>query len=204
MSSPISPPPVHGGGRNELPAYVANGVMGLRVREMPLAAGLTLLSGYSGEHPQRRIEAIAVAPYPVAGDIQLEGVWLSDATHAVTVVDQAYDFETGELTSRFEFDVAGRKARVEVLVFCSRDEPSLVCQEITVELDKDSDLALKSVLDARHVDGARCVTSAIRLARTSRAATLRPCGKVRARSRPVAWPTSRGWSARRRGPKGRR
>jgi trehalose/maltose hydrolase-like predicted phosphorylase len=127
--------------------------MGLRIREMPLAAGLTLLSGYSGEHPQRRIEAIAVAPYPVAGDIQLEGVWLSDATHAVTVVDQAYDFETGELTSRFEFDVAGRKARVEVLVFCSRDEPSLVCQEITVELDKDSDLALKSVLDARHVDG---------------------------------------------------
>ena len=153
MTSPISPPPVHGGGRNELPAYVANGVMGLRVREMPLAAGLTLLSGYSGEHPQRRIEAIAVAPYPVAGDIQLEGVWLSDATHAVTVVDQAYDFETGELTSRFEFDVAGRKARVEVLVFCSRDEPSLVCQEITIELDKDSDLALKSVLDARHVDG---------------------------------------------------
>ena len=153
MTSPISPPPVYGGGRNELPAYVANGVMGLRVREMPLAAGLTLLSGYSGEHPQRRIEAIAVAPYPVAGDIQLEGVWLSDATHAVTVVDQAYDFETGELTSRFEFDVAGRKARVEVLVFCSRDEPSLVCQEITIELDKDSDLALKSVLDARHVDG---------------------------------------------------
>ena len=127
--------------------------MGLRIREMPLAAGLTLLSGYSGEHPQRRIEAIAVAPYPVAGDVQLEGVWLSDATHAVTVVDQAYDFETGELTSRFEFDVAGRKARVEVLVFCSRDEPSLVCQEIAIELDKDSDLALKSVLDARHVDG---------------------------------------------------
>jgi hypothetical protein len=34
---------------------------------MPLAAGLTLLSAYSGEHPQRLIEAIAVAPYPVAG-----------------------------------------------------------------------------------------------------------------------------------------
>ena len=63
------------------------------------------------------------------------------------------DFETGELTSRFEFGVAGRKARVEVLVFCSRDEPSLVCQEITLELDTDNDLTLKSVLDARHVDG---------------------------------------------------
>jgi protein-glucosylgalactosylhydroxylysine glucosidase len=36
---------------------------------MPLAAVLTLLSEYSGEHPQRLIEAIAVAPYPAAGDI---------------------------------------------------------------------------------------------------------------------------------------
>jgi trehalose/maltose hydrolase-like predicted phosphorylase len=153
VTNPISPPPVNGGGRNELPAYVANGVMGLRIREMPLAAGLTLLSGYSGEHPQRRIEAIAVAPYPIAGDIQLGGVWLSDAAYAVTVVDQTYDFAAGELVSRFDFEAGGRRAQVEVLVFCNRDEPSLVCQEITVELDADSDLALKAVLDARHIDG---------------------------------------------------
>jgi trehalose/maltose hydrolase-like predicted phosphorylase len=120
---------------------------------MPLAAGLTLLNGYSGEHPQRRIEAIAVAPYPVAGDIQLGGVWLSDAGHAVTVIDQAYDFGNGELTSRFQFKVDGCEAQVEVLTFCSRDEPSLVCQEMTIELAVDSDLTLKAVLDARHVDG---------------------------------------------------
>jgi hypothetical protein len=83
--------------------------MGLRIREMPLAAGLTLLSGYSGEHPQRRIEAIAVAPYPIAGDIQLGGVWLSDAAHAAAVIDQAYDFATGELVSRFDFEAGGCK-----------------------------------------------------------------------------------------------
>ena len=153
MTTPISPPPVQGGARDELPAYVANGVVGLRVREMPLGAGLTLISGYSGEHPQRRIEAIAVAPYPVAGDIQLAGVWLSDAPHAVTIIDQAYEFATGELVSRFEFEADGCKARVEVLVFCSREEPSLVCQEITVQVDQDVDLALKALLDARHVDG---------------------------------------------------
>src|SRR3954470_4310822 len=90
MTTPISPHPVQGGARDELPAYVANGVIGLRVREMPLAGGLALISGYAGEHPQRGIEAIAVAPYPVAGDVQLAGVWLSDAPHAVTVFDQAY------------------------------------------------------------------------------------------------------------------
>jgi trehalose/maltose hydrolase-like predicted phosphorylase len=153
MTTPISPPPVKGGARDELPAYVSNGVMGLRVREMPLGAGLTLISGYSGKHPQRQIEAIAVAPYPVAGDIQVDGVWLSDAPHAVTIIDQAYNFAVGELLSRFEFQVEGSRAAVEVLVFCSREEPSLVCQETIIRVDRDVDLALKAVLDARHVDG---------------------------------------------------
>ena len=89
---PISPPPEKGGGGNDLPAYLSNGVIGLRVREMPLTSGLTLLSGYTCEHPARRIEAAAVAPYPVACDIRVAGVWISDAPHQVTVVDQAYDF----------------------------------------------------------------------------------------------------------------
>ncbi len=153
MKAPISPPPVKGGGRDELPAYVANGVVGLRVREMPLAGGVTLISGYTGEHPQRRIEAIAIAPYPVAADIRLAGVWLSDSPQAVTIIDQAYDFETGELRSRFKFKAGGCTASVEVLVFCSREEPSLVCQDIAVKLDKGVDLALKALVDGRHVDG---------------------------------------------------
>ena len=127
--------------------------MGLRVREMPLHSGLTLVGGYTGEHPQRLIEAIAVAPYPIAGDIQLAGVWLSDAPHAVTIIGQTYDFATGELTSRFTFEAGGCKASVEVLVFCSRDEPSLVCQDITVQVDHDVDLALTALVDGRQADG---------------------------------------------------
>ena len=153
MNSPISPPPVKGSGRNELPAYVANGVIGLRVREMPLAGGLTLISGYTGEHPERRIEAIAVAPYPLAGDIQLGGVWLSDSPDAVTVLDQAYDFEAGELRSRFKFAAAGCTASIDVLVFCSRDEPSLVCQDVTVKVDKVTGISLKALIDGRHTEG---------------------------------------------------
>jgi trehalose/maltose hydrolase-like predicted phosphorylase len=152
-NKPISPPPVKGGGRDELPAYVSNGVVGLRVREMPLAGGLTLISGYTGEHPQRRIEAIAVAPSPLAGDIQLAGVWLSDSPHAVKIIDQAYDFETGELRSRFEFNAQSCKAIIEVLLFCSREEPSLVCQDIAVKVVKGAEVALKALVDGRHVDG---------------------------------------------------
>ena len=153
MNKPISPPPVRGGGKGLLPAYVANGVVGLRVREMPLAGGQTLLSGYTGEHPERKIEAIAVAPYPVAGDIQLAGVWLSESPHAVTVIDQAYDFESGELRSRFEFETQGFRASVEVLLFCSREEPSLVCQDIAVKVSRGVDLALKAMVDGSGVDG---------------------------------------------------
>src|SRR5579871_190256 len=153
MKTPISPPRVHGGGRDELPAYVANGVIGLRVREMPLIGGLTLISGYTGEHPERRIEAIAVAPYPLAGDIELAGVWLSDSPHGVTVIDQVYDFEAGELRSRFKFTANGCTASIEVRLFCSRDEPSLVCQDIAVKVNRGVDLSLKALVDGRHVDG---------------------------------------------------
>ena len=153
MTTPISPPPVHGGGRDDLPAYVANGVMGLRVREMPLLGGLTLVSGYTGEHPERKIEAMALAPFPVGADIQLAGVWLSDSPHAVTDIEQAYDFETAELTSRFKFTVETATANVYVLLFCSREEPSLVCQEITVEVNLNTELVLKGIVDGRGVDG---------------------------------------------------
>lgn len=153
MPVPMSPPSARGGLNGELPAYLSNGVIGLRIRDMPLGAGLTLISGYSGEHPERRIEAIAVAPYPLAGDLQVAGVWLSDAVYSVTIDEQAYDFATGELTSRFGFEGGGVRATVEVLTFCSRDEPSLVCQEIAVTVDADVSLALKAVVDSRHVDG---------------------------------------------------
>ena len=150
---PISPPPEKGGGGNDLPAYLSNGVIGLRVREMPLTSGLTLLSGYTCEHPARRIEAAAVAPYPVACDIRVAGVWISDAPHQVTVVDQAYDFATGELTSRFHFAAGEAKARIEVLTFCSRADPTLVCQQIVVDVDRTVDIALRSIVDGRHSDG---------------------------------------------------
>ena len=153
MSAPINPAPVQGSGRPELPAYVANGLIGLRVRDMPLAAGMALLSGYTGEHHERRIEAAAVAPYPLAGDLALNGVWLSDAPHQVDDLVQAYDFSSGELTSRFIYCAGGRTARVEVLTFCSRQAPTLACQEIRVEVDAACEVGLRAVVDAGGADG---------------------------------------------------
>ena len=39
---------------------------------------MVLVSGLAGEHPERQIEAAAAAPYPLAGDLALNGVWMSD------------------------------------------------------------------------------------------------------------------------------
>jgi trehalose/maltose hydrolase-like predicted phosphorylase len=153
MSAPISPDTVAGSGRRELPAYVSNGLIGLRVRELPLSTGMTLVSGYSGQHYERQIEAAAVAPYPVAGDIALDGVWLSDVPQQAENLEQDYDFSSGELTTRFDFRSGGRVAKVEVLTFCSRQDPTLVCQEVSVTVDAACALGLRAIIDASGADG---------------------------------------------------
>ena len=153
MSVPINPPPVLGSGRRELPAYVSNGLIGLRVRDMPFASGMALLSGYTGEHSDRQIEAAAVAPYPIAADLAINGVWLSDVPHQVSDLQQSYDFSCGELTTRFAFIAAGLTTRVEVLTFCSRDAPTLVCQEVSLRVDAACSLSLRAMIDARGADG---------------------------------------------------
>ena len=60
----ISPPPVSGGGRFELPAYLSNGIVGLRVSEVALTGGIAMVSGFSGEDPVKQIEAAVRRPTP--------------------------------------------------------------------------------------------------------------------------------------------
>ena len=153
MSEPLSPGPVRSRGERDLPAYVSNGLVGLRVRDVPLAAGMALVSGFAGEHPERRIEAAAAAPYPLAGDIAINGVWLSDAPHQVSDLEQSYDFSNGELTSAFSFAAAGTSLRCEVLTFASREDPTLVCQEVAFTVESACDLIVKSMVDATNVPG---------------------------------------------------
>src|ERR1700761_2160924 len=140
MPHPINPTVVKGSDGKSLPAYLANGLVGLRVRANPLAAGMALVCGYSGLHPQRKIEATVVAPYPLAGDLAINDVWLSDTPERLTVIDQAYDFSNGELTSNIRFIADGVAANIKVLTFCCRHQPTLVVQEISITVDQTCDL----------------------------------------------------------------
>jgi trehalose/maltose hydrolase-like predicted phosphorylase len=149
----MNPPEERGARDGDLPAYVSNGLIGLRVREQPLMAGMAIVSGFAGEHSERRVEAAAPAPYPLAGDIALNTVWMSDQPWAVSDLTQAYDFATGELTSRFRYTVAGVTAAVEVVTFASRTAPALVLQEVTVSVDQACDLDLQARVETSALRG---------------------------------------------------
>lgn len=153
MSRPIDPPEARGPRDGALPAYVSNGLIGLRVREVPLQAGMTLVSGVAGEHQERRVEAAAPSPYPLAGDIALNGVWLSDQPSTVSDLVQTYDFSTAELTSRFRFAAGGRVAEVTVVTFANRDAAALVQQEVRITVDAACDLALRATVETAGVRG---------------------------------------------------
>ena len=153
MSGPISPSIVKGSDGKELPAYLANGVVGLRVRENPLAAGMAMLCGYSGLHPDKKVEAAAPVPYPLAGDLALNGIRLSEGPHRLQVIDQAYDFSGGELTSRLRFRSDGISAGIEILTFCCRHQPTLVAQEIAVTVDQACNLQIQALIDTAAISG---------------------------------------------------
>ena len=153
MSTPLSPPPVTSGARADLPAYLSNGVVGLRVLDVPLLPGVVLVSGFTGLDPLVEVEAGAEAPYPLAGDIGLGKVWLTSSPHQAEFVDQRYDFSNGELTTRFRFRAGSTTAHVEVLTFCSQKQPTLVLQEITVQVDTAVELSIRAMVDISRLPG---------------------------------------------------
>lgn len=150
---PISPPPVKGSRDGDLPAYVGNGLIGLRIREVPLIAGVALVSGVAGEHRDRRIEAAANCPYPLAADVSINGVWMSDQPWSASDLVQSYDFATAELTSSLAFVVGERRVDLEVVTFASRTAPSIVLQQITARPAAAMTLGLRSIVETAGVRG---------------------------------------------------
>src|SRR4051794_9317374 len=103
MSIPMSPAAVTSVGGTDLPAYVSNGLIGLRVLPIPLLSGVVLVSGFTGLHPEVQVDAAAQAPYPLAADISINGNWLRVSPQMADFVRQSYDFSCGELTTVFRF-----------------------------------------------------------------------------------------------------
>jgi len=138
----MSPAPVCGPGDDNLPAYVANGIVGLRVPPVPWHGSHAVLNGVVGVHPVAAVESVPRLPYPLGGDLAVNGVVLSDNLPNVELLGQTYDFASGELTSRFRFHAEGVAATVTAVTFASMVQPTVVAQVTTVELDAPARLAL--------------------------------------------------------------
>ncbi|MCC6578957.1 MAG: glycoside hydrolase family 65 protein [Phycisphaeraceae bacterium] len=135
------------------PAYLANGLIGLRVFPIPFLGGSALVNGFNGLSPEKLTDEYADAPYPLGADIQLEGVWLSRRPDLARFEQQEYAFSCGELTSRFHFTVSGKTAQVEVLTFCSRTQPTLALQEVAITVNKPTRLVLQSHIGRQGLTG---------------------------------------------------
>jgi hypothetical protein len=81
-----------------------------------------MVNGFAGLDLRDGLEGFARAPFPLAADISLDGVRLSQAVDRVRFVEQGYDFQRAELTTLLDFRIADATARIEVLRSCRRSE----------------------------------------------------------------------------------
>ena len=153
MSAPINPRAVNDYRPEFLPAYVANGVVGLRVPRIPQIDGLAILNGFAGVDGESGAEGFARTPYPLSGDLELNGVSLRMAPERALLREQSYDFGAGELRTLLDFDAGDVRAELEVLTFCSRTLPMLVLQEVRVSLSRACDVVFSAGVDTTGVPG---------------------------------------------------
>jgi trehalose/maltose hydrolase-like predicted phosphorylase len=153
MSSPLSPAAVSALDPGQLPPYLSNGVIGIRFATLPHRRGTTMVSGFAGLSPDDGVEGFARAPYVLAIDVALDGVWASTAPAWVELIDQRYRFDVGELVTRWRFRAGDAVAVVETTAFCSRTVPSLAAIDVTVTVDGPADLQMSAGVDPTGVPG---------------------------------------------------
>lgn len=96
--------------------------------------------------------------------------------HQTCDLEQTYDFSAGELMSHFTLKASGVAITCEVLTFASREDPTLVCQEMSLIPSNDRDVQVWMGLEllAGHSG-----TFATLRAQASRLAMERYCGRAR-------------------------
>ena len=149
----MSPDPVHTYRPETIPPYLGNGLIGLRCGPVPLLDGVCIVDGLAGIWPSDQVEGFARAPYPIAGDLEVDGDAIGRLPSRARLVEQSYDFTCGELRTRFRFRPRAVTAVVNVLAFCSRSLPTLVLQELEVEVDAECDLAMSAGISPAGVAG---------------------------------------------------
>jgi hypothetical protein len=143
-----------------VPAYVSNGVLGLRVRPIPLLSGTAIVDGLASVQVDEGVEGFARAPFPLAGDLEVGGYSLRDLQDRARLIEQRYDFSCGELNTRWRFAAPEATVSAQTLTYCSRSQPTLCVQETQLSVDRPCRLRLAAMVDPAGVPGAFSVREA--------------------------------------------
>src|SRR5690242_17562279 len=123
------------------PAYLSNGLIGIRPGPNPLANAQTCLSGFDFVHPAYKVECLSPAPYPLETDMRVGRASFLKHSDLVKIRRQTLDTSCGELITQMDFAPGnGAQLTIEVLQFASRSVPSLVCQQISVTHSADTEI----------------------------------------------------------------
>jgi trehalose/maltose hydrolase-like predicted phosphorylase len=136
------------------PAYLSNGLIGIRPGPNPLAAAATAVSGYVYAHPVHRVECLSPAPYPLATDVVIGDASFLKQPERVTTRRQTLDMATGELLTEMDFEPKpGMHIAISVVQFACRSTPALLCQEITIASDTPVSLKLLPQIVTQDIPG---------------------------------------------------
>src|SRR5260370_3687485 len=129
------------------PAYLSNGLIGIRPGPNPIAAAQTCVSGFVFAHTGHRVESLSPAPYPLETDMRVKGISLLKHPDLLKIKRQTLDMSCGELFTELAF-IPGNGVRldIEVLQFASRSVPSLLCQEIRITPSADTEVELVATI----------------------------------------------------------
>jgi trehalose/maltose hydrolase-like predicted phosphorylase len=147
MSEPISPDPVREWRPGHLPVYVSNGLIGLRFAGVPLG-GVATVNGFVGPDPREEVESLLPVPYPLAGDVEVDGTPISSFPAGALLREQRYDFARGEVRTALAFTIGGVRADIDIRTVCNKTFPTIAMQEVTVRVDADCELELSAGVDA--------------------------------------------------------
>jgi trehalose/maltose hydrolase-like predicted phosphorylase len=115
------------------PAYLSNGLVGIRPGRIPLMPAPACVAGFVYLQPEHRVECLSPAPYPLTMDIRVNGVSLLDSPERCALTSQRLEMSDGELTTEFTFDAGnGVTASITVRQLALRPEPSLLWQRIEI------------------------------------------------------------------------
>ena len=131
------------------PAYLSNGLIGVRLGQNALTDRQALLAGFTGVSEIHRVEAVAPLPAP-RFNLYIGRDNLRDMPDHYQFISQAYDFSCGELTTVFRFtDHEGRSVKCEHTAFCARSMPTILAERLTITAEAGIDLGVSVELDAR-------------------------------------------------------